>query len=61
MDKQAKEVRRLGTGMSRAKRDTKRQQWGTYRKEAQKMQHIIKLKNEEYWRNFIEEQGAEDP
>ena len=47
--------------MSRAQRDTKRQQWGAYRKEAQKMRLLIKWKKEEFWRNFVEEQGTEDP
>ena len=32
LDQQAMNVRRLGRGMSRAQRDTKHQQWGTYRK-----------------------------
>ena len=53
MDKQAKEVRSLGRGMSRAQRDINRQQWGAYRKEAQKMRLLIKWKKEECWRNFV--------
>ena len=51
----------LGRAISRAQRDTKRLQWGTYRKEEQKLLLLIKWKKEEFWKNFVEEQGAEDP
>ena len=53
-------MRRLGRGMSRSQRANKPQEGAAYRREALKMRSLVKKKKEECWKNFIEEQGAED-